>query len=285
MKKKWYKGKVFVITGASGEIGSEVCRYFAPLGMRMYLLDLPNPALDELVEELKEIGAEHAEWMAMDVTNSEQVESVMKTIGEKEQYIDILHNNAGIGTECSITNGGTFEEYRKIMAVNIDGIWRVLQAALPFIGRPKPSKKYPERREGQLIFTSSSAGKVGIPHMAAYCASKHAIIGLADSLRLEYQMKNHKIHVITICPAPVKTKFWESTPKWREWLKKYESKGFPYVLLEPKDVAKAIYKASRGNKKEIFVPRWYRIITLSRRIAGSLLIKIEKSKLESFQNN
>ncbi|MHA1129724.1 MAG: SDR family NAD(P)-dependent oxidoreductase [Candidatus Helarchaeota archaeon] len=284
MKKKWYNGKVFAITGASGEIGSEVCRYFAPLGMRMYLLDLPNPALDALVEEMKELGAEHAEWKELDVTNEEQVRSVMKYIGEKEQYIDVLHNNAGIGSECSITNGGTMAEYLKIMDVNINGIWRVLLAAEPYLGRPNPSKKYPDRREGQLIFTSSSAGKVGIPHMAAYCSSKHAIIGLADSLRLEYQMYHHKMHVLTVCPAPVKTKFWDSTPKWQEWLRKYESKGFPYTLLKPEDVAKAIYKAAKGNKKEIYVPRWYKLIKLSRSLAGRLLIKVERSKLEYQEN-
>ncbi len=283
MKKNWYKGKVFVITGASGEIGSETCRQFAPLGMRMYLLDLPNLALTKLVDEVKGLGAESAEAMEMNVTNREQVESVIKRIGEKEKYIDILHNNAGIGNECSITNGGTFEEYRKIMSINIDGIWSVLQAAVPYIGRPTPTKKYPDRREGQLIFTSSSAGKVGVPHMAAYCASKHAIIGLAEAIRLEYQMKNHKIHVITICPAPVKTKFWDSTPKYKEWLNKYESKGFPYKLLKPQEVGKAIYKASLGNKKEIFVPRWYRLVTLNRRIGSSMLIKIEKSKLETIK--
>ena len=79
-----------MITGASGEIGSEVCRKFAPLGMRMYLLDLPNPRSNELVEEIKNLGAEYAEAMNMDVTNSEQVESVIKGIGEKEKYIDIL---------------------------------------------------------------------------------------------------------------------------------------------------------------------------------------------------
>jgi short-subunit dehydrogenase len=280
MKKSWYKGKVFIITGASGEIGSEVCRHFAPLGMRMYLLDLPNPALDNLVEEVKTLGAEYAEALEMDVTNLEQVESVIQKIGAKEKYIDVLHNNAGIGTDCSITNGGTCDEYRRIMSVNIDGIWNVLQAAVPYIGRPKPDKKHPNRREGQLIFTSSAAGKVGIPHMAAYCASKHAIVGLADALRSEYQLKDQKIHVITSCPAPVKTKFWDSTPEYREWLNKYEKKGLFYVLLEPKAVGKAILKASFGNKKEVFVPRWYRLINLSRGLAARLLIAIEKSKAD-----
>ncbi|NVM27700.1 MAG: SDR family oxidoreductase [Candidatus Helarchaeota archaeon] len=278
MKKKWYKGKVFVITGASGEIGSEVCRIFAPLGMRMYLLDLPNLGLDELVEEVKSLGAEHAEIMTMDVTNRDQVESVIKSIGEKEKYIDILHNNAGIGGHISITNGGTFEEYRKIMSVNIDGIWLVLQAAVPYIGRPNPSDKHPNRREGQLIFTSSAAGKLGIPNMAAYSASKYAVAGLADSLRLEYKLHDHKIHVITIFPAPVKTKFWDASPEYQEWIKKYEAKGFLLALPKPKDVAKIVLKASRGNKKEMFVPRYYRVITWFRGLAGRMLISIEKSK-------
>lgn len=278
MKTQWYKGKVFVITGASGEIGSEVCRLFAPLGMRMYLLDLPNPALDKLVDEVKELGTASAEALALDVTNGAQVDEVIKKIGEKEQYIDVLYNNAGIGNNTSIANGGTFEAYRKIMAINIDGIWRVLQAAVPYIGRPNHSKKYPNRREGQLIFTSSSAGKIGVPNMAAYSASKHAIVGLAEAIQLEYKMLDHNIYCIIICPAPVKTKFWSSSPEYQEWIEMYAKKGFPYALPTPKDVAKAVLKASKGNKKEIFVPRWYRIITWFRGFAGRMLIKVEKSK-------
>ena len=130
MKKKWYKGKVFVITGASGDIGSAVCRAFAPLGMRMYLLDLPNSAIDGLVEDLKELGAGHVEWLVMDLINKEQISQVLTTIGKKEKYIDILYNNAGIGSKCSITNNGSFEEYRKIMSINVDGMWLVLQAII-----------------------------------------------------------------------------------------------------------------------------------------------------------
>ncbi len=281
MKKKWYKNKVFVITGAGGEIGREVCKHFAPLGLRMYLLDLPNMVPEDFIAELKNLGAEQVEFMEMNVTNPEQVKDVIQRIGKKEQYIDILHNNAGIGGDCSITNGGTFEDYRKIMSINIDGMWHVLTAAVPYIGRPKPSKKHPDCREGQLIFTSSSAGKTGVPHMAAYSASKFAVIGLAETLRLEYKMKDHKIHVIAICPAPVKTKFWDATPAYQEWLKNYESKGFLYALPTPQDVGKAILKASRGNKKEIFVPRWYRAITWFKGMAARMLIKIEKSKPKS----
>ncbi len=282
MKKKWYKGKVFVITGASGDIGSEVCRLFAPLGMRMYLLDLPGPALDELVKEIKELGADYVEAFAFDVLNPEQVESVIKSIGEKEKYIDILHNNAGIGNICSITNGGTFKEYRKIMSVNVDGIWLVLQAVLPYIGRPAPIEGSPNRREGQLIFTSSSAGKTGIPNMAAYSMSKHAIVGMADSIRLEFKMQNHNIQVITICPAPARTKFWDQSPKLKDWVEKYQKKGHLYKYVETRDIAKLVLKASRKYKREVFVPRWWWLLSflqlISHRLAGNLLIKIEKSK-------
>ncbi|MBD3229772.1 MAG: SDR family NAD(P)-dependent oxidoreductase [Candidatus Lokiarchaeota archaeon] len=282
MKKKWYKGKSFVITGASGDIGSEVCRKFAPLGMRMYLTDLKNPKLDKLVEEVKELGAEHAEALEMDVTNREQVNSVIKQIGEKEKYIDILYNNAGFGNKTSVTNEGTFDDYRKIMSVNVDGMWLVLKAALPYIGRPSPTKKNPDRKEGQLIFMSSSAGKVGIPNMAAYCMSKHAVVALADSIRLEYKMMNHKIHIITICPAPAKTSFWDSTPEYQEWLNDYEKKGILYKLVSAEQVANAVLKASRKNRREVFVPRWWRMLDfgslVARGFVGNLMIKIEKGK-------
>ncbi len=282
MKKKWYKGKVFVITGASGDIGRAVCRRFAPLGMRMYLLDLPNVALDNLKDKLLDLGAENVETYDFDVTNRDQIEKVIKNIGEKEQYIDILYNNAGIGTTCSITNGGTFEEYRKIMSINVDGMWLVLQAALPYIGRPAPTKKFPDRKEGQLIFTSSSAGKTGIPNMAAYSMSKFAIIGLANSIRLEYKMLNQNIQVITICPAPVKTKFWESTTEMNEWVEKYQKRGILYKFVDVKDVAKTVMKASLKYKREVFVPRWWWLLAwlqlTSHKAVGKLLIKIEKSK-------
>jgi 3-oxoacyl-[acyl-carrier protein] reductase len=230
-KKKWYKSKVFVITGAGGDIGSEVCRVFAPLGMRMYLLDMPGADLSGLAADLRDLGAECVTTMEMDVTNRQQVESVIKKIGEKEKYIDILHNNAGVGSMCSITNGGTFEEYRRIMSVNIDGIWLVLQAALPYLGRPAPTKENPNRREGQLIFTSSSAGKTGIPNMGAYSASKHAIVGLADSLRREFMMAEQGIEVITLCPAPTKSRFWDQDPAAKKWVQEYGEKGFLYQLL------------------------------------------------------
>ncbi|MHA1196720.1 MAG: SDR family NAD(P)-dependent oxidoreductase [Promethearchaeota archaeon] len=279
MKKKWYKGKVFIITGATGDIGSEICRTFAPLGMRMYLLDLPGSPFNKLKEELLDLGAEHVESLPFDVTNKEQVKSVLKQIGEKEKYIDILINNAGIGNKCSITNNGDFEEYRKLMSINVDGMWLVLQVALPYIGRPNQLKKNPDARIGQLIFMSSSAGKTGVPYMAAYAMSKAAIIALANSVRLEYKMSNQKIDVITIVPAPANTKFY-SSPELKDWIVGYKKRGFLFQLVEAKDVARRVFQASRKHKKEVFVPRWWKLLdilhVMSHGLIGNLLIKIEK---------
>ncbi|MBD3193639.1 MAG: SDR family NAD(P)-dependent oxidoreductase [Candidatus Lokiarchaeota archaeon] len=282
MKKKWYKGKTFVITGASGDIGSEVCRKFAPLGLRMYLLDLMNPKLNDLVSELGNLGAEHVEAIEMDVTNQEQIKSTFDYIGKTEGCIDILHNNAGIGGMVSITNGGSFDDYRKIMSINVDGMWLVLQAALPYIGRAAPTKKNPERKQGQLIFTSSSAGKTGIPNMAAYSMSKHAVVGLADSIRREFEMLGHDIQVICVCPAPARTKFWASDPELEKWVEQYQQKGLLYKFIEAEDVANRILKASRKYKKEIYVPRYWWLIPFlqmfSHHTVGKLLIKIEEAK-------
>ncbi len=205
----------------------------------------------------------------------------LKNIGEKEKYLDIIFNNAGIGSKCSITNKGTFEEYRKIMSVNVDGMWLVLQAALPYIGRPSPTRKTPDRREGQLIFSSSAAGKTGVPNMAAYAMSKSAIITLADSIRSEYKMNGHKIDVITSLSAPANTKFY-STPEMVNWVKGYKKRGFLFKFVEPQDVAKRVLKASRKSKKEVYVPRFWWLIgflfVFSHGLIGNLLIKIEKTQ-------
>jgi len=256
-KKSKYKSKVFVLTGASGDIGKEVCRIFAPLGLRMYLLDLPVPGLDEIAEEVKGLGAEHVETMHMDVTKREQIESVIKTIGEKEKYIDILYNNAGVGNKTSITNGGTFEDYRKLMSINVDSMWLILQAALPYIGRPAPNKKFPNRREGQLIFSSSLGGLCGVPYMAAYAMSKHAIVALADCVRMEYRLLYGKdsIQVITTCAAPANTKFY-SGPEMEKWRDNYKTTSWLFKFVEAEDVARRVMKASRKYKKEIGVPRY-----------------------------
>ncbi|MHA1337285.1 MAG: SDR family NAD(P)-dependent oxidoreductase [Promethearchaeota archaeon] len=281
MKKSWYKDKVFVITGASGGIGSEICRTFAPLGLRMYLLDLLTPKLEKLVEEVKSLGAAYAEALEMDVTNEEQVKSVINYIGEKEKYIDILYNNAGIGNKASITNGGKFEDYRKLMAVNVDGMWLVLQAAMPYIGRPAPTKKYPNRRIGQLIFSSSLGGKTGVPYMAAYSMSKHAVVALADSVRMEYRLLYGKdaIQVITVCPAPANTGFY-NTPELEQWRDNYNNASRLFKLIIPKDVAKRVLKASRKNKKEICIPRYSWLLALlnvlSHDYVARLMIKIEQ---------
>jgi short-subunit dehydrogenase len=281
MKKAWYKGKVFIITGASGDIGSEVCRLFAPLNMKMYLLDLPNPKLDGLSKELLTLGAEYVEIYHVNLLNKDEIISVIKRVGEKEKYIDILFNNAGIGSKSSITNQGTFEDYRKVMAINVDAMWLVLQTAMPFFGRPAPSKKYPNRKIGQLIFSSSAAGKTGVPYMAAYAMSKSAIITLADSIRLEFEMQNHKIDVITSVAAPADTKFY-NTPELVDWIKKYEKRGFLFKFVKAKDIAKRIFKASRKHKKEIYTPRWWWLLSFlfvfSHGLIGNLLIKIEKEK-------
>ena len=152
---------------------------------------------------------------------------------------------------------------------------------MPFIGRPTQINNKITKKVGQLIFTSSAAGRTGVPNMAAYAMSKSAVIALADSIRSEYKMLNDMIQVITIISAPAKTGFY-NTPETREWIENYEKRGMLFKLLEAKDIAKRALIASRKNKKEIYVPRWWKLLdilfVISHNLIGNLLIKIEKSQ-------
>ncbi|MHA1767992.1 MAG: SDR family NAD(P)-dependent oxidoreductase [Promethearchaeota archaeon] len=281
---KNYKGKTLVITGAAGGFGHAITKKFAPLKMRFYLLDLANKIdiLKQLSEELIDLGAEFATGMVMDVTNKEQINSVINEIGKKEKYIDILIHNAGYGNQVSILNKGAVEDFRKMMAVNVEGPWIITQESLPYIGRPvkKPPKNNPSQREGQIIFISSSAGIISIPNMAAYCSTKHALISLADTIRLEFKLINEKIQVITICPAPTNTNFWSADKKFKKWLKHYETKGIWFPTTTTTNIANAVYKASKGNKNEIMIPRWLNILRIGRKISirstDYLILKAEK---------
>ncbi len=281
MKKKWYKGKVFVLTGAGGEIGRAVCRRFAPLGAKFYLIDLADKIPEEFLKELKDLGAEFVEYFVCNVTDKENISKVIKTIGEKENYIDILFNNAGIGSRCSILNDCSVEEYRKVMSINVDAMWAILQETKPYIGRPSPTKKNPQRKLGQLIFSSSAAGITGVPFMAAYAMSKAAIIALADSVRLEYKLLKMDIQVICGVSAPATTQFY-NTPDLENWIESYKNQGGLYKTLSADDVAKRILKGSLKYRRKVYVPRWWWLLeflyVISNKFIGNMLMKIEKKK-------
>jgi short-subunit dehydrogenase len=229
--------RVVLITGASSGIGKETARLLVNNDFIVYGAARRVDKMDDL----KSIGVHVLE---MDVTNEESMVNGIKAIIAAEKRIDVLVNNAGYGSFGSLEDV-PLSEARYQFEVNIFGLARLCQLVIPHMR---------EQHSGRIINISSVAGSFGEPHGVWYHATKYAVEGLSDSLRME--LKQFNIEVVIIKPGAIVTE-WNSIA--REKLMKvsgdtvYKSKALKHVkMLEMMDdklgsppivIAKAIRKA------------------------------------------
>jgi len=172
---------VILITGASSGIGGATARYLAGKGLRVYGTSRKAPLQDSPVN------------LAMDVTNAESVRDAVAHVLSAEGRIDVVVNNAGFSLAGAIEDT-TIEEAKLQVDTNFFGVVRVVQAVLPHMR---------ERRSGKIINISSLGGLVGMPFQAFYSASKFALEGLTEALRLE--LAPFGIEVVNVNPGDVRT--------------------------------------------------------------------------------
>ncbi len=180
--------KVILITGASAGIGKHTAIQLAQQGHTIYGLARSI----ELMDELKAFGINPIQ---LDVTSPQNIKQVIKEILTKESRIDVLINNAGYGfyesmEECSI------EKAKELFDVNVFGLMQITQEVLPTMRNANA---------GTIINLSSVVGKVPFLFMGWYSASKFAVEGLSDALRLE--LKAFNIKVVVVEPGRVTSKF------------------------------------------------------------------------------
>lgn len=253
--------KVVVITGASSGIGAEMARLLAKYGAIPILTARSEDKLREVAATLD--GAHGIE--VMDVASDESVQRAMTAIKEKYGRIDILINNAGYGLFESFDRM-ELQAFREMMEVNYFGIIRCIQAVLPDMVK---------RREGHIINIASMAGKIGSPKSAAYSATKHAVLGMTNSLR--HEVRKQGVTISSINPGPIRTAFFDKADPSGDYLSRLPR----WFILEPEKVAHAVLKVIRTKRTELDLP-WTAgfsvklaglLPRLSDRIAGSVLNK------------
>jgi 3-oxoacyl-[acyl-carrier protein] reductase len=165
------KGRNAIVTGAARGLGLAISQKLLESGANVSMWDLDKATLDMAVRKLNAVDRVHA--AAADVSNEQAVmaavDDAMATFGR----IDILVNNAGIAGPVKRSWEYSLDEWRRVMAVNVDGVYIVTRAVLPHM----LTQKY-----GRIVNLASIAGKNGSPYFAPYSTSKAAVIGLTKSM-------------------------------------------------------------------------------------------------------
>lgn len=203
------RGKLVLITGGAGAIGRSVALRFLRGGARVVLWDADAEALERALAELAPAG--EARGFVVDISDRARVAVAAEQVRREAGEVDVLDNNAGI------VFGGDFlscpeERLLRTIEVNLHGVVWCTRAFLPGMIR---------KGEGHIVMMSSAAGLLGVPGMAVYAASKHAVVGLAESIRLELRKGGHRrIGLSIVCPGFVKTGMFEGVkpPLLTPWL-------------------------------------------------------------------
>ena len=242
-----------VVTGASSGIGERTARRLADDGWRVLVVARREERLRALSDELRDSA-----YLAVDLTADDAPSRVRARVDELWGRLDLLVNNAGWSERAAFGDeGGGFANVHRVMEINFDAVLRLTEALLPVLRESAPSS---------IVNVSSIAGRVGRATTGAYSASKFALAGWSECLRMEE--KSQGVHVGLVLPGYVST---EGFPQ--EQLTR--SARTRWIVSTPDKVADAIVRAAEG-KAEVAVPRpWgliprlrYGLPGVARRLSG-----------------
>ncbi|MCO1577502.1 SDR family NAD(P)-dependent oxidoreductase [Crossiella sp. SN42] len=191
-------GKVAVITGAAGGIGTALAHTFAAQGAQLVLSDVDGDALDALVESFgdKAIG------VRADVAKAEDVEALAERTYAEFGAAHVLCNNAGIGTS-NLFWRISLAEWKRAIDINLWGVIHGMHAFLPRMMR---------QDQGHIVNTASMSGLLAGMGTSAYAATKHAVVGLTETVQHELALTGSPLRTSVLCPAWTRSNIAASTP-------------------------------------------------------------------------
>jgi short-subunit dehydrogenase len=231
--------KVIVITGASSGIGAEASRLFGREGYRVVLAARRINHLKSLARDI-ELQGGVAFPVETDVTDLNQIETMVKTTIRKFGQIDILLNNAGFGRLKRLELLDPKLDIELQLKVNLHGLIHTSRIAVPYMIK---------NGSGHIINMGSIAGLIAIPTYSIYAASKFAVRGFTEALRRELSVFG--IHVTEIYPGSVETEFSKHTG--RDSQSGYKTPKI--IRLTAGEVAKTVYQVVNRPRKTVIVPK------------------------------
>ncbi len=277
--------KAIVITGVSSGIGYEMAKKFALAGYQVFgsvrKLEDASPLMDEFPDNFLPLVFDVTNYVAIDSAAAE-----VKNLLKGEPLVGLI-NNSGIAVSGPLMQL-PIEDYQRQFDVNFFGLIKVIQTFLPLLGAIKNFDKAP----GRIINISSAAGQIGFPFLSPYCASKHAVEGVSESLRRE--LMHLGIKVILVAPTAICTPIWDKEgvdvpdhirdgvfgKQVRNFLYLFSKSGErgmqanefanKVVSIFEKKNPKSRYAISANKLKEWLMPRYMPSTTVDKGIAKAL---------------
>jgi len=221
-------GRVVAITGGARGIGRATAAALIAKGARVAIGDIDEQLAQTTAQQL---GAGTI-GLPLDVTDRASFAGFLDEVERRLGPLDVLINNAGImpiGSFVDETDATT----ARLVDINLTGV---------LFGSKLALERFVPRRRGHLVQIASAAGKMGFAGGATYCATKHAVVGLSESLRAELRGSN--VDLSLVMPVVVNTELGSGLPETRS-----------FKPVEPEDVAKAIVEALQTGRYEVYVPR------------------------------
>jgi NAD(P)-dependent dehydrogenase (short-subunit alcohol dehydrogenase family) len=238
-------GKIAVVTGAGSGIGRATACLLARQGARVHVADVNPDGANAVAAEIEAAGGA-AVAHVVDVADPDAVEAFAAAVFDAEHYVDILHNNAGIGHAGNI-EATTIEDWQRVIGVNLLGVAFGVQTFVP--------RMLAQGRPATVVNTASEAGLVPTARMAPYTTSKFGVVGMSEALNAELAPKG--IRVIAVCPGIINTAI-VRTGVLRGETAELHDKAIAFYSkrgASPDVVAEAVLKAIDKPKLIVPVPK------------------------------
>ena len=242
---KDFSSKLVLVTGSASGIGRATALRFSEEGADLILVDINEAGLEDAAREIESRGRKALRYKA-DLSDAAQVETLHRRVTDDIGTPDVLMNAAGVAIVTRVEEAG-LEDWRWILETNLWGYIYMIHYFLPDMIL---------RRSGYVINVASGAGLFAVPYQAPYNTSKHAVVGLTESVRQE--MERYGIGASSVCPGMIRTSIINTVRVigFKDSAQKMAHKA----ASPPEKMADAIIRGVRKNKAVIMYPPYINLI-------------------------
>jgi NAD(P)-dependent dehydrogenase (short-subunit alcohol dehydrogenase family) len=265
-------GKIAFVTGGASGIGAALATTLVDQGAEVWIADRQVAAAEELAQRLNKSSSGKAYATELDVRSYPAFERAVAEASQHSGRIDYLFNNAGIAVSGEL-DSLTLDDWNDVLDVNLRGVVHGIQAVYPIMIR---------QHSGHIVNTSSFAGLVTSPGSVSYAATKHAVVALSNTFRLEAE--RHGVHVSVLCPGVIRTPMLTGGKYGRKIAGVSDREILKFWGLSrpmaPEPFAERALRAVLRGDAVIVVPAWWKAFWYLERLSPALSMRAAKLPLK-----